>query len=624
MTIMGESLRNQEHQSVAITLFGGLTLEVDGVIRTAQVPKRLAALLAVIASNGDRGVTRDQLLALFWPDAEPDRARHALAQSVYSLRRLLGEHALVGTSVISIDPGVVSCDVNVVEQALDKRDWPCVVRAYRGPILPGFVVTDAPGFNRWRDDAERSWTQRIVRFLDEVGARLVADGSPGDAVAVLRHRVSLDPLDALGALGLMRALGAAGDATSGIRHAHVYERLVRQELELEPDPRVAAYAVQLHGEMVTITTAQLQGESRPRVVIGQARPEGMQQMVRVWRRAAAATRGWWRTYRPTLRRAASVSIALAAAMWMLSINHARRLERAPVAFPERVAIVPFRDGGTDSGLSFLPRGIVELLSAALAERTALPVVAGAGLGGGEGARLGAAAHTRRDTLAALAKSLGARYVVTGAIVGSAAQMAVMSEMFDVTAGVVHRASVHYGSLDQLPITIYRVATALSATLVGEAETVGERDVAPFALDEFFRGRVAYRRGDFEVAAAHFRGALVADTAFAPAALHLALASDRLGDSLGRDTALTRMGAYAASLTSLNRLVSTALTRKGKEALEWWKAIAALSGNDEWRREYVRRATGGDRADPPPAWRAAPFAGAVALTPWGFARDSASR
>ena len=68
-------------------LSGGEDADLDSILRR---PKRLAILAYLcIAGRGDF-VRRDVLLALFWPDSDPDRARSSLSQSLYVLRRALG------------------------------------------------------------------------------------------------------------------------------------------------------------------------------------------------------------------------------------------------------------------------------------------------------------------------------------------------------------------------------------------------------------------------------------------------------------------------------------------------------------------------------------------------------
>jgi TolB-like protein/Tfp pilus assembly protein PilF len=58
--------------------------------------------------------------------------------------------------------------------------------------------------------------------------------------------VAADPHSGVYAQALMRALDAAGDRAGAIQHAGEHARRLRADLELEPDPDVAALAEQLH------------------------------------------------------------------------------------------------------------------------------------------------------------------------------------------------------------------------------------------------------------------------------------------------------------------------------------------------------------------------------------------
>ena len=75
-----------------LTVLGGLSLHRDGVrLEGAPAqPKRLA-LLAALAASGGKGVSREKLMALLWPEADDERARRSLAQAVYALRQELGD-----------------------------------------------------------------------------------------------------------------------------------------------------------------------------------------------------------------------------------------------------------------------------------------------------------------------------------------------------------------------------------------------------------------------------------------------------------------------------------------------------------------------------------------------------
>src|SRR5689334_14526007 len=105
---------------IRLHLFGPPRLQgVAGEPLAAQ-PKR-TALLAYLAVARPRGVQRrDTLLGMLWPDLDAPRARSALSQALYSLRRALGSDVLEnqGENVIALVPGKLTCDVIEFEDAL--------------------------------------------------------------------------------------------------------------------------------------------------------------------------------------------------------------------------------------------------------------------------------------------------------------------------------------------------------------------------------------------------------------------------------------------------------------------------------------------------------------------------
>ena len=76
--------------------FGGLWLALDdGAPATGLSQPRRLTLLAMVATGGTQGLSRDRVLATLWPESDTERARHALAQLVYSLRRSSGGQPLL-------------------------------------------------------------------------------------------------------------------------------------------------------------------------------------------------------------------------------------------------------------------------------------------------------------------------------------------------------------------------------------------------------------------------------------------------------------------------------------------------------------------------------------------------
>src|SRR6188508_750007 len=74
---------------------GGLSLYETGTdTAVTSIQGRRLALLAFLA-RGTLGIRRETLAAHFWPDSDADRARNALNQAVFALRRDLGETAII-------------------------------------------------------------------------------------------------------------------------------------------------------------------------------------------------------------------------------------------------------------------------------------------------------------------------------------------------------------------------------------------------------------------------------------------------------------------------------------------------------------------------------------------------
>jgi len=103
--------------------FGGLAMDRRGVpVAETTGQHKALALLALVASSGSRGASRDQLAAWLWPESDSDRARGALSQTVYTLRKQLGEPDLFdGTRTLKLNPRVITCDRLDFEGALEPK-----------------------------------------------------------------------------------------------------------------------------------------------------------------------------------------------------------------------------------------------------------------------------------------------------------------------------------------------------------------------------------------------------------------------------------------------------------------------------------------------------------------------
>ena len=335
----------------------------------AQQPRRLA-ILAVLAHAGERGVSRDRLAGLLWGEVEEERARRSLNQALYALRQELGsEDAILGTRDLRLNPELIEVDLAAFETARASGALEEAARLYAGPFLGDFHLPGVPAFARWADEERARIAADYRALLEAAAAGATARDDRGAAVLWWRRLAALDPADTRGAQGLMRALAAAGDAPGALRHAEIVNQIRQDELELPPDPEVAALAERIRrGELAppappppsAAPALSASPAVAPSRVADLSPPVGVPP-------TSAERRAW----SPRVVAVGAVVIALL----LTGLVVWRRPNRSPV--PEgapRVAVLPFENLG-DSADTYFADGVTDELRGKLAAVPGIEVVA---------------------------------------------------------------------------------------------------------------------------------------------------------------------------------------------------------------------------------------------------------
>jgi tetratricopeptide (TPR) repeat protein len=191
-----------------LTVLGGLSLHRDGarLEGAAAQPKRLA-LLAALAASGGKGLAREKLMALLWPEADDERARRNLAQAVYSLRQELGDEALQGgTWDLRLNDAIVASDLAEFEDARASGALEQAAARYAGPFLDGFGAAGSSEFDRWAETRRSELAHDYGAVLDRLIAHAESRRDGPATVAWLRKRAAWDPDDEKVATRLQRAV----------------------------------------------------------------------------------------------------------------------------------------------------------------------------------------------------------------------------------------------------------------------------------------------------------------------------------------------------------------------------------------------------------------------------------
>jgi len=237
----------------------------EGPVQGRAAHKRRVALLAVLAVARGRPVGRERLIGLLWSDLTSEAARHNLSETLYVLRKELGDDAIVAPAGgdLALAPAVVCSDVAEFQALLEAGDAEGAVRLYRGPLLDGFYVADAPEFERWAEGERDRLARAYGRALEGLAEAAEGEGSAIRAVDWWRRLARHDPFSSRTALRLVRALDAAGERPSALRAAETHASLLREELGVEPDPDFAAFVAGLRADPARAAAAPAIAAAQP-------------------------------------------------------------------------------------------------------------------------------------------------------------------------------------------------------------------------------------------------------------------------------------------------------------------------------------------------------------------------
>jgi DNA-binding SARP family transcriptional activator len=199
-------------------------------------PKRIA-LLAYLCIAQPRGFHhRDTLLGLFWPNADQEHARSSLRKSLHFLRRALGDDAILsrGDEEVAVDFERVSCDVALFEESLRANRIEEALEIYRGDLLTGFFIDDAPEFDQWLHSQRTGIRVKAARAAYTMSDLLEEAGNIGAAVSWARRSLELADTDERTLRKLVELKCRAGDRTGAIQAYEAFSLHLAAEYESEP------------------------------------------------------------------------------------------------------------------------------------------------------------------------------------------------------------------------------------------------------------------------------------------------------------------------------------------------------------------------------------------------------
>lgn len=233
--------------ALRVVLMGGFTVSVAGraVDPSAWRLRKAQDLIKVLALSPGRRLLRDQLLEIIWPDRDLASAVNNLHQVLYAARHAISSaggdgHAcltLKAETVQLCPDGRIEVDAEEFEAAAHaalarrrRADLEKALELYTGELLPDDRYAD------WAGDRRESLTRLRANLLSELASGLEEAGDLTAAAEALGRLVLEDPTDERSARALMRVHARAGNRTAAMRQYETLQRVLREELDVDPEP----------------------------------------------------------------------------------------------------------------------------------------------------------------------------------------------------------------------------------------------------------------------------------------------------------------------------------------------------------------------------------------------------
>jgi DNA-binding SARP family transcriptional activator/tetratricopeptide (TPR) repeat protein len=229
-----------------LTLLGGFRARIDSSSPLALPTRKAKALLAYLALPAGTAQPRDKLASLLWGSTLETTARTSLRQTLYALRKSLGDAEprvlAIDGETVRLEPNAVSVDVRDFELRAAEATAAALAEAaalYQGDFLDGLTVAEPP-FDDWVLGHRERLREVAVKSLTGLLAHHRAAGSTDAAVQTALRLLELDALQEPVHRALMQLYVETGRRGSALRQYQLCVATLQRELRTEPEAETKA------------------------------------------------------------------------------------------------------------------------------------------------------------------------------------------------------------------------------------------------------------------------------------------------------------------------------------------------------------------------------------------------
>ncbi len=202
------------------------------------LPRRKSRAVVYYLAAHTQPLTRERLLAFFWPDLDRRAAQQTLRTTVHSLRKALGPALRVEDETLALAPDA-EVDVRLFQANLQPpisnlQSLTSTLALYRGDFLDGFSLPDSPAFDDWAAVERERYRRLAVRGLTALSQLHEASHGFAAALDALDRALASDPLQEDLQRTAMRLHYLAGDRAGAVRRYDALRQLLDDEMGVPP------------------------------------------------------------------------------------------------------------------------------------------------------------------------------------------------------------------------------------------------------------------------------------------------------------------------------------------------------------------------------------------------------
>jgi len=413
---------------IQIKTLGQFRIEQDGQERLdlPTQPVRCAIFLYLALK---REVDREELISLIWPGRNSEKTRHSLSQTLYELRRQLGNvFSTTGPNRVEISSDV-RVDVLKFKKALQDGHDSEALEIYTGPFLKGqhFRVSDE--FDDWADH-QRFELERQYRILCRRLSNTFLDQKDyHKALEIAGRWVSMDPLEDEAQHLYIRLLAHTGRRSEALQQYSRYKELIKKELDVEPLDETKMLIRQVREESTNKHTPNPGSlpSLRPPSTPGNQAPGDERSAIETDEHELAATGSGhlsiykWRNL-SAVAGVLAILIATGLFLWLLIPVSQEVHSAEPEPEAAGIAVLPFVNMGPDPDQEYFSDGITEDLLTALTKLESMRVISRTSVMRYKGSDL---------SLPEIASELNVEYILEGSVRRDHSNVRITAQLIEV-------------------------------------------------------------------------------------------------------------------------------------------------------------------------------------------------